>query len=686
MGVGNDKINFLNRIPGKIDPKTLDEGRFLLPKVFWNEIKEKIKSGQQGFFSIANKTPEGTTLPTFQYYINQKGDAFALGPELGSGGFGSVCIAQNIFTGKWHCMKRTKGGGLTDIELNILKQEGMYISGRSKKEGLREELLDKIQKKLQEELPLKLREELQKLKNDLQESSRPLDDDDNEILQEAEIYLSNESPIDVDILIGELIHGKELYDVINEKNSILSFEQRLALSISLAKAYESLHRKGYVYQDIKPENIIVDMEQMKCIAIDFGLVIDTKGKSDVKLGGTPTYMSLEALNRSTPNLKDDIYAIGMIVALIFRGIKLSKGALAHTKEALEEREIYFKKIQEILNRYDNEDEKMGLQYDHAGPAKLAHQFILSAFHEDREKQDLFKLIFSMTGNLISNITDSETGKKLERPALFEVLDKMKKIRFDHIKAQKDKILSSLDPEYKKLLEELWQRRGELENINKNQEERGVLKSALEKGILKSRNAQDDLDRFLLRMVDENKNNRPNLKEVQQYKKQLIDAQESKDRINKAIKENESKLLSTKSEIEKISAEKTIEIKNILKPLLDKNKNYQDRYYLELKERDELSGIVRFSFSKNNLKIAELFERELKTLLSKSKIEMKAAQSLLQEYMSLNESSTKFGNPETSEFSEMLKDTETSLLILEKQYQDKVLALPSKKSSPKKFRR
>jgi len=457
-------MGFLQRKPDKIRANQLHDGGFLLPKNLRETVQEQIKSGKNGILKLKN----GNT--AFEVYINQQkqpGEAFVLGPQLGKGAFGEVFIAQNVTTGQWSCMKKLTNGAVDPIELDILKKEGMY-------------------------------------------RSNPKTDDN-------------------DVFLLELIHGKGLDKLVDEnsQDKSLSFEQTLAIIQSLLEAYESLQSKGYVHRDIKPANVMIDMSQLKCFAIDFGLVSAANQLAET-FGGSPYYMPPEAIqskfaNNYQPKFSDDIYAIGLTAAELLASTMYSVNPDAiqnSTVPSVSERNAYGKQINENfqhLRKNDPDFPKIGDMVNRGiAPVILAAE---DPRHQKLEKLSdgkiyLSKLIFSMT------------GKSEKRPTLEVCLAWIRSIRIAHIQEMSDRLEGPYRAELNALLAL-----------------RNKLKSAGPMTV-------DNIDAFMLRMVDEKPENRPSLETVQAYKNTFSETIASKAKITgeslekakeKLIKPTESKI-------------------------------------------------------------------------------------------------------------------------------------------------
>lgn len=116
--------------------------------------------------------------------------------------------------------------------------------------------------------------------------------------------------------------GEELYYVlqkINNKGASVTIEERLQLSINLILAYKNqVHDLGIIHGDIKPENIIVNMNDMTVTIVDYATAVLNKKDKLLKCrGGTPDYFAPETLFDGTISTKTDTYSLGLTIAQIW---------------------------------------------------------------------------------------------------------------------------------------------------------------------------------------------------------------------------------------------------------------------------------------------------------------------------------------------------------------------------------
>ena len=90
-------------------------------------------------------------------------------------------------------------------------------------------------------------------------------------------------------------------------------DKRLRLAKELLKAIEYVHLTGIVHRDLKPSNIMVTRNGENIKLIDFGLADNDHMAILKQPAGTPRYMSPEQASNSIPDIRNDIYSLGIIL-------------------------------------------------------------------------------------------------------------------------------------------------------------------------------------------------------------------------------------------------------------------------------------------------------------------------------------------------------------------------------------
>jgi len=150
--------------------------------------------------------------------------------------------------------------------------------------------------------------------------------------QEAQIVAALEHPHIVPIidfgekdgalfLVMRYLKGGTLHDLIRDKGP---FTPALALRYltEIGSALDWAHQLGIVHRDIKPRNVLVDLQANSSIA-DFGLAKIAGGgqltSSGLGMIGTPHYMSPEQGRGQPVDGRSDLYSLGVVLFEMLTG-------------------------------------------------------------------------------------------------------------------------------------------------------------------------------------------------------------------------------------------------------------------------------------------------------------------------------------------------------------------------------
>jgi len=120
-------------------------------------------------------------------------------------------------------------------------------------------------------------------------------------------------------LVVELIAGKSLQDLLQERKRRLSISRIARFALEIAKLVVQIHSVGLVWRDLKPPNLIVTKNGM-LRPLDFeGACL--VGQPDLLSWGTQSFMSREANENSVEHSKPaaDIFALGIILYFLIEG-------------------------------------------------------------------------------------------------------------------------------------------------------------------------------------------------------------------------------------------------------------------------------------------------------------------------------------------------------------------------------
>ena len=118
----------------------------------------------------------------------------------------------------------------------------------------------------------------------------------------------------------------ESLEKIKEKYQRLSLLSTIQLGIQLIELVESIHEKGLVHRDIKPDNFLFGVENSQLYLIDFGFCKTylnhgqhIVAKSTNRLIGSPNFASIYSHEHQELSRRDDLESIGYILCYLYYG-------------------------------------------------------------------------------------------------------------------------------------------------------------------------------------------------------------------------------------------------------------------------------------------------------------------------------------------------------------------------------
>ncbi|GAA3232300.1 hypothetical protein GCM10020256_47590 [Streptomyces thermocoprophilus] len=129
-------------------------------------------------------------------------------------------------------------------------------------------------------------------------------------------------------LVMDLVRGTDLRTRL-ERERRLAPEAAVAIVADVAEGLAAAHAAGVVHRDVKPENILLDMQgplgpggSHRALLTDFGVakLIDTpKRTRSTKIIGTPDYLAPEIVEGLPPRAAVDIYALATVLYELLAG-------------------------------------------------------------------------------------------------------------------------------------------------------------------------------------------------------------------------------------------------------------------------------------------------------------------------------------------------------------------------------
>ena len=122
----------------------------------------------------------------------------------------------------------------------------------------------------------------------------------------------NEDP-SLPFLVMELLHGRPLSEI-----GALTYSRIISIAKQICEALAYIHSQGFVYRDIKPNNILLKKRGFDYFVklIDFGLARplgDAYLPNESSLAGTVFYLAPELIEGQVPDVQSDLYALGILL-------------------------------------------------------------------------------------------------------------------------------------------------------------------------------------------------------------------------------------------------------------------------------------------------------------------------------------------------------------------------------------
>jgi hypothetical protein len=119
-------------------------------------------------------------------------------------------------------------------------------------------------------------------------------------------------------MVMGIVQGGELHSVMySDTHAGLPERNAKFYAAGIAEGLAYMHRRGYVYRDLKPENVLVDA-QGYCVIVDFGFVKFVSDKT-YTLCGTPLYIPPEVILNRGHNWGADHWSLGVLLFEMFEG-------------------------------------------------------------------------------------------------------------------------------------------------------------------------------------------------------------------------------------------------------------------------------------------------------------------------------------------------------------------------------
>lgn len=147
----------------------------------------------------------------------------------------------------------------------------------------------------------------------------------------------------------EFCNGGSLKDYLKKKGGFLSEKEAIIFFKELCEAFKSMELQHIVHRDMKPENVLINNDQVKISDFGFSRIIEEGDPNYYSRLGTPLYMPPQILRGEKYSAKCDVWSVGILLfymlygfhPFIPKGEESKIGSLQQLLKNIDMKDIYF---------------------------------------------------------------------------------------------------------------------------------------------------------------------------------------------------------------------------------------------------------------------------------------------------------------------------------------------------------
>ena len=123
-------------------------------------------------------------------------------------------------------------------------------------------------------------------------------------------------------MVTELLEGERLDRLVSKNHGGVDEEKVMLWGLQILSALQHIYDCGYLYRDLKPQNLIVDNNGEDIVLFDFGLCIkldNTEYLDGDSVEGSPQYFPPERCDFKKEDMYSEIYSLGMVLFFCLAG-------------------------------------------------------------------------------------------------------------------------------------------------------------------------------------------------------------------------------------------------------------------------------------------------------------------------------------------------------------------------------
>lgn len=119
-------------------------------------------------------------------------------------------------------------------------------------------------------------------------------------------------------MLLEACLGGDLWTVLDKKGTFDDDTSKFVVAC-VTEAFQYLHSRGFIYRDLKPENLVLDSREYPKLT-DFGFAKNLGSqKKTWSLCGTPEYLAPELIRKQGYDHAIDCWALGILTYEVLTG-------------------------------------------------------------------------------------------------------------------------------------------------------------------------------------------------------------------------------------------------------------------------------------------------------------------------------------------------------------------------------
>ncbi|MCH2207346.1 MAG: serine/threonine protein kinase [Lentisphaerales bacterium] len=154
----------------------------------------------------------------------------------------------------------------------------------------------------------------------------------------------------------EYIEGQTLDEFVKQKGKLTESET-VMLCFQLLQIIEHIYSRGYLYRDLKPQNIMV-ADQMNLVLMDYGICLP-KGTAahpgNLEAEGSPHFIPPERITNEGEDIRSEIYSIGMLIYFMMTGKTYFSGA---NNQEIAEKHVSAKRHENLASKMPTASEDL----------------------------------------------------------------------------------------------------------------------------------------------------------------------------------------------------------------------------------------------------------------------------------------------------------------------------------------